>query len=213
MGLDLNDSLVRLKITESVCGFVAVCMTVARIWIRRDRYWWDDAWAFFSLLKSYGRLGGRCWNDGADEELSKTNRVAAYYLMAATFYTVIWSARLSILFSIIRIDPDPIWNRRLKYIAALFIGALAFFLAQLLWVCEPQQAWKDLPSPQCRLNKEVAICQLVSDIVADLLLITLPLRLIRGIKDRPLRRRLFFIFSTSSTSTSTLPLFPALPSH
>ncbi|KAI0058788.1 hypothetical protein BV25DRAFT_1829790 [Artomyces pyxidatus] len=134
-------------------------------------------------------------------ELSKTNRVAAYYLMAATFYTVIWSARISILFSIIRIDPDPQTQRKLKWLAGIFIATIAFFLAQLLWVCEPNDAWKDLPSPQCHLNKEVAICQLVSDVIADLLLITLPLRLIHGIKDKGLRRRLIFIFSTSIVTT------------
>ena len=26
-------------------------MTLFRLWLRRGRYWWDDAWAFFSLLK------------------------------------------------------------------------------------------------------------------------------------------------------------------
>ena len=45
-----NDPLTS-AVTESVCGFVAVCMTVSRLWIRRGRYWWDDAWAFFSMLK------------------------------------------------------------------------------------------------------------------------------------------------------------------
>ena len=93
--------------------------------------------------------------------LAKINRVAAYYIIAMTFYTVIWSARLSILFSIIRIDPNPVWNRRCRWIAALFISAIFFFLAQLLWVCEPIRGWKDKASPQCPLPKEVAICQLV----------------------------------------------------
>ena len=40
-----------IQVTESVCGFVAICMTLLRLWLRRNRYWWDDAWAFFSLLK------------------------------------------------------------------------------------------------------------------------------------------------------------------
>jgi hypothetical protein len=37
-----------------------------------------------------------------------------------------------------------------------------------------------------------------ADILADLALIILPIRLIRGIKDKRLRWRLIFIFSTSS---------------
>lgn len=39
---------------------------------------------------------------------------------------------------------------------------------------------------------------LVADVIADLLLIILPIRLIYGMTDRALRRRLMFIFSTAS---------------
>ena len=162
-------------------------------------------------------------------DLSRLSRIASYYLMATTFYTVIWSARLSILFSIIRIDPDPIMRRRLRWLAAAFIAALSFFLAQLFWTCEGiHDGWKNKTSPQCHLPKQVAICQLVctyllsfffcthswlptADVLADLSLILLPIRLIRGIKDKGLRRRLFFIFSTSSTLLSHL--LPCKPTH
>jgi len=95
-------------------------------------------------------------------DLSRLNRIAAYYLMAVTFYTVIWTARISILFSIIRIDPDPVMRRRLKWLAAAFVAALAFLLSQLFWTCEGIHGWKDRPSPQCPLPKQVAICQLIS---------------------------------------------------
>jgi len=135
-------------------------------------------------------------------DISRLSRIASYYLMATTFYTVIWSARLSILFSIIRIDPDPIMRRRLQWLAVVFVAALGFFLAQLFWTCEDiHNGWKNKPSPQCHLPKQVAICQLVSDVLADLSLILLPIRLIRGIKDKVLRRRLLFIFSTSIVTT------------
>ncbi|THH14223.1 hypothetical protein EW146_g6084 [Bondarzewia mesenterica] len=201
MGVNIHDPLVKIKVTQSVCGFIAICMTAIRIYIRRGRYWWDDAWAFFSLLNLFVQFASVFMHVDDPSELSKTNRVAAYYLMATTFYTIIWSARLSILFSIIRIDPDPRIRRRLKWVVALFVAAIFFFLAQLMWVCEPKSSWKNLPSPQCQLNKEVAICQLVSDVFSDLLLIILPLRLIHGIKDRGLRRRLIIIFSTSIVTT------------
>lgn len=95
-------------------------------------------------------------------DLSRLSRIAAYYLMAVTFYLVIWTARISILFSIIRIDPDPIMRRRLKWLAALFVAAIGFFLAQLFWTCETMHnGWKNAHSPQCHLPKQVAICQLV----------------------------------------------------
>ena len=95
-------------------------------------------------------------------DLSRLDRIAAYYLMAMTFYAVIWTARLSILFSIIRIDPDPVWRRRLMWLAGAFIAALCFFYAQLLWTCETMtNGWKNKVSPQCPLPKQIAICQLV----------------------------------------------------
>jgi hypothetical protein len=99
-------------------------------------------------------------------DLSRLNRVAAYYLMATTFYTVIWAARLSILFSIIRIDPSLVIRRRLKWLAAAFLAALCALLFQFFWTCEHSHAWKSDPSPQCPLPKQVAICQLISTYVS-----------------------------------------------
>jgi hypothetical protein len=160
-------------------------------------------------------------------ELSRVSRVAGYYLLSATFYGVIWCARLSILFSIIRIDPNPTTRRRLKWVAAVFIAAAAFLLAQLFWVCQTNEnGWKDSAHPQCNLPKQVPICQLVctysplsthlfrlahqilthtADVFSDMALIILPIRLIRGIENKRLRWRLIIIFSTSST-------FPVLSS-
>ncbi|EPQ55756.1 hypothetical protein GLOTRDRAFT_138555 [Gloeophyllum trabeum ATCC 11539] len=199
MGLNLQDPLVQIKLTQAVCGFVAIFMTVARLYIRRGRYWWDDAWAFFALINLFIQFAGIFMHVENPAQLSKTSRVAAYYLIAVTFYTIIWSARLSILFTIIRIDPDPAMRHRLKYVAGVFIFAIVFFFCQLMWVCEPpsKRAWKDVKSPQCELGSQVAICQIVTDVISDLLLMLLPLRLIRGIQSKGLRRRLMVIFSTS----------------
>jgi hypothetical protein len=95
-------------------------------------------------------------------DLSRFNRVAAYYLLAVSFYAVIWTARLSILFAIIRIDPDSVVRQRLKWLAVVFIGAFGFLVVQLLWICNEDPSWRGTPSPQCRLPKQVPICQLVS---------------------------------------------------
>ncbi|KAH9972395.1 hypothetical protein BJV74DRAFT_210877 [Russula compacta] len=200
MGINIHDPLVQIKVTESVCGFVAICMTLLRLWLRRTRYWWDDAWAFLSLLCLFVQFAAVFMHVDNPLELSRLNRIAAYYLMATTFYAVIWTARLSILFSIIRIDPDPVMRKRLMWLAAAFVAAIGLFFTQLFWVCETMHnGWKNKASPQCPLPKQVAICQLVSDVLADLSLILLPIRLLRGINNRRLRWRLIFIFSTSST--------------
>ena len=99
-------------------------------------------------------------------DLPRLDRIAAYYLMAVTFYTVIWSARISILFSIIRIDPDPVMRHRLKWLAAAFLAAVGGLFFQLFWTCEHIHGWKNKASPQCPLPKGVAIFQLISAFVS-----------------------------------------------
>jgi hypothetical protein len=96
-------------------------------------------------------------------DLSRLNRIMAYYLMATTFYTIIWTVRLSILFSIICIDPDPVTCRCLRWLASMFFATFLFLIAQLFWTCENlHNGWKNKPSLQCHLPKAVAICQLIS---------------------------------------------------
>ncbi len=128
------------------------------------------------------------------------------------------SARLSILFSIIRLDPSERRRRRLLWIGVLFFLVLVILICQLFWVCEPEPKWKDMRSPQCTLNKQVAICQLVctsmiyigaidvlmywaADVIADLILIIAPLKLLSGLEDVGLRHRLMLIFSTCIVTT------------
>ena len=71
-------------------------------------------------------------------------------------------ARLSILFSIIRIHPNQTTRQRLLYVAGLFFMTTVVLVTQLYWVCERQPGWKNEESPQCELPRQVVILQLVS---------------------------------------------------
>ena len=73
------------------------------------------------------------------------------------------SARLSILFSIIRIDTDQVRRKRMLGIAGVFLLVCMTLIGQLFWVCEREPHWKDRRIPQCNLGKQVAICQLVCE--------------------------------------------------
>ncbi|KAI0041601.1 hypothetical protein FA95DRAFT_676715 [Auriscalpium vulgare] len=196
--MSLSHEVVKIEMTESIAGSVAIGLTVTRLWIRRGRHWWDDAWASFSMFSLIIQVVATfIYAQGLDHMLESS----MYYLMVSTFYSVNWSARISILVSILRIDPDPDARRKLMWLVGVFVGVLIFLVAQLLWVCEPHPEWKSQLLSQCRLTKQVAICQLVFDVIADFLLITLPLRLIQGVKDKQLRHRVMFIFSTSIATT------------
>ncbi|KAH8835080.1 hypothetical protein DL96DRAFT_1572760 [Flagelloscypha sp. PMI_526] len=201
MKIDLKDGLVQLKITSAVCSFVAICVTIFRLWKRKGRFWVDDMAAAIALGALCIQVVSVFLHLPVPNSQSKTTRVAAYYLMAYTFYAVIFFSRLSILFSIIRIDPSPRRRRFLYYSAVFVICALLFLMAQLLWVCEPEPGWKDAANPQCHLPRQVAICQLVTDVIIDGILIVAPLTLLKTLQDRTLRRKLAIIFSTCVVTT------------
>ena len=84
-------------------------------------------------------------------------RLAVYYLIVEGFYLTLWwassrytylfcshdlrTARLAILFSIIRIIPDKAQERFLYRTAIVFVAVLVFLLAQVFWVCEEPSEW------------------------------------------------------------------------
>ncbi|EKM51748.1 uncharacterized protein PHACADRAFT_262067 [Phanerochaete carnosa HHB-10118-sp] len=195
-------SLIQLKITSAICSAFATGITCYRLWLRRDRYWWDDAGAFLSMIFLFLQVASVFMHVPDPRVLTHTDNIAAYYIMAATFYSIIWTARLAILYSVIRIDPNPRTRMYLHRIGIIFIVVLMVMIAQLFWVCEPMPEWKHELSPQCPLDHQVAICQLVTDVFSDLLLIAAPLRLIQQMSAvDSTRRRLMIIFSTSIVTT------------
>ncbi|KAJ7798094.1 hypothetical protein B0H14DRAFT_2908205, partial [Mycena olivaceomarginata] len=169
-----TDPLVQLKITSSTCSFFALGMTTYRLYKCRSRLWADDAWAFFAFV---------CLIIQVVTVFLHTARVFAYYLMCLTFYLVIWLSRLRILFSIVRIHPSPSARKHLFWVAVSFVTA------------------KDAPNPQCHLPQQVAICQLVTDVLTDSILLFAPLQLFRSLADKMLRRKLTLIFSTCVVTT------------
>lgn len=83
----------------------------------------------------------------------------------------------------------------------------------MLWLCGGTEACAGLLFCVRIKRYAHAPCYLfhTADVIADLLLITLPIRLIYGMTDRSLRRRLMFIFSTASASRHTASSLPADP--
>ncbi|KAJ7609063.1 hypothetical protein FB45DRAFT_1039220 [Roridomyces roridus] len=197
--IDPNDPLVQLKITGATCSFFAFGTTIYRLYKRHGRYRADDGWALFAFLSLIIQDVSVFLHVPVPNHLSKTARVAAYYLMAATFYAIIWASRLSILYSIVRIDPSQDSRKRLFWVAVAFVVAALFLLAQLLWVCEPEPSWKNAPNPQCRLPLQVAMS--ATDVIADSILLIAPIPLFRHLADKALRRKLTIIFSTCVVTT------------
>jgi hypothetical protein len=73
------------------------------------------------------------------------------------------TARMSMLYSVIRIIPPMMLLRRIAYFSAVLFGCMwAALLAQKVYICAHDRAWEMLPAPQCHLGESVGILELVS---------------------------------------------------
>ncbi|KIJ43795.1 hypothetical protein M422DRAFT_252697, partial [Sphaerobolus stellatus SS14] len=111
------------------------------------------------------------------------------------------SARISILFTVIRLSVGTL-RKILSYAFIVFLTIWAVLFAQVWWVCEREPGWKDAPLPQCDLGLNVAVVQVITDVLCDAFLIFVPLRLVWNIRlTRPQKIRITAIFSTTIVTT------------
>ena|SRR5882762_2734345 len=132
-------------------------------------------------------------------------------------------ARLSILFSIIRIVPCERHRNRLLFVAVAFIMMGILLICQAVWVCDPDDSWKQNQLDRCPLSKQVVILQIICEFwpskyyhylhllatnfwhtaytVTDVILMVAPVKVFRDLLDKGLRRRLILIFSASIMTT------------
>ncbi|KAH7912883.1 hypothetical protein BJ138DRAFT_715638 [Hygrophoropsis aurantiaca] len=252
-----------LLILITVFHALAAISTTFRLWFRYhiQRIWWEDIFAAVALCFDIVCLTGM-WTltaplsrtgpgDGLDTAvMSRQSHVASYWLLIISYTCVLWCARISIMFSIIRIVPPrptqtntapaqsqlPPKSRPLpppasapkllfslrqhlprlgmpslkNAIRALTTRTLAFLLAlmfALMWTlalatkiyaCASDTAWYNAMIIQCPIPAGVAVVEVCTDVVADLILVLLPLRLLWRVKLPANQRKLLLaIFSSS----------------
>ncbi|KAF5324951.1 hypothetical protein D9611_004136 [Ephemerocybe angulata] len=182
-----------------VLGTTGVVLTCFRLWdrCRSGRLWWDDCWAFISMLliivfmTAFG-----IYFESDPTKFSQSVKVAGYYF-------VTWSAKVSVLFTIIRLQ----YGRArlfLAFVSILFGVMWVILIAQLLRTCERNTDWKLLgPIPQCTLGFDVAIAQFVTAILSDVILIGAPLWMVYKSSgfNRAQKIRLSALFSTTFITT------------
>jgi len=158
--------------------------TVLRLVLRIRNLRGDDALAALALISLIitAVVGKTYYAINDSSTIPQSSRVALYYIFAVTFDITIWTSRLSILATIIRLGS---FRKQLYTAAGCFTIALLILIAQVFWVCEPQNNhnhWKADPVPQCVLGKSVAITQVTTDVFADITLVVFPLILLRYLK-------------------------------
>ncbi|KAK7471170.1 hypothetical protein VKT23_002581 [Stygiomarasmius scandens] len=190
-----------------IMSFVGVPIAILATWFRlflrvkRRKLWWDDLFAFISMLGICFLWTGIIIFTSSPGSHSRKIKVFGYYCVDNGFYATIWPARISILLTVIRL---AVGNFRvlLKYMVATFLVTWAILDAQVWWTCERQPGWKDREIAQCMLGKDVAIAQLITDCLADLILIIAPVYLLSTLSTmRALRIRLMLVFSSTIFTT------------
>ncbi|KAG0694412.1 hypothetical protein DFH29DRAFT_326966 [Suillus ampliporus] len=153
----------RLLVVGSVSHAIAILCTVFRLlyrgWTRH--LWWEDAWAAFALISdvvclvwiwTYDLIHWPVW------------------VFSVVFTCVVWAARMSIIFSIIRVanSSGSKTHRRITYlITASFACMWAALLAQKSITC----------IYRCQTTTHaVAVSQLITDVLADIALVIAPLQ-------------------------------------
>lgn len=150
----------RVVVTGSVSHGIAILCTIFRLlyrcWTRQ--LWWEDAWAALALSFDVICLA---W-------IHTSFRPT--WIFGVAFTSVVWAARMSLIFSIIRTansSGDKIHKRITYLIAASFMVMWAALVVYKISVCIYYS---------CRMTKAVALSQLVTDVAADASLIVAPIQ-------------------------------------
>ncbi|KAG2362212.1 hypothetical protein BDR07DRAFT_1407538 [Suillus spraguei] len=174
----------RLTVVGSVFHVTAMLCTIFRLvyrgWTRH--LWWEDAWAAFALILDVICL--LClW------KYTLTSLPA--WIFSVAFTSVVWAARMSMIFSVIRITN----HSGLKYqewitylITVSFVCMWAAILIQKNVTCVFA----------CHATEIAALLQMTTDIIADGSLIAAPLQFWKNA--RLSRNSKILIFSTFETT-------------
>ncbi|KAJ3782631.1 hypothetical protein GGU11DRAFT_793579 [Lentinula aff. detonsa] len=203
-------------VTTTLLG-IAQISTLFRIHIRSrsKRLWWDDAWALLTMFLSQLLLIAM-WIRTDTPGLGPLNeshsaRIVAYWLVSISFTCTLWSARISLIFSVIRLIPPLFVLRRVsEWTAVIFFLMWAGLLTQKTYVCASDRSWYQLAAPQCHLGMDVAIVELVTDIFADVALAVIPIRLLAGVGLSSDKRRMLYIMFCASLLTSIVSIIHAV---
>ncbi|KAJ6473706.1 hypothetical protein C8R45DRAFT_835236, partial [Mycena sanguinolenta] len=174
-----------------------------RLYKRRYKLCADDFWALFAASALIVQVVAELLRLPLPNRFSQATRIAVYYWRSIMFYLILWASRLSVLFSIVRIDPSTSRRKVLFCAAVMFVITALLLVAQSFWVCESRahSSWKSLPDPQCDLAPQTAIFQLIADATSDAILLFAPWPLFRSLADRSLGRKLTLIFSVCVVTT------------
>ncbi|KAF8842499.1 hypothetical protein BDN67DRAFT_899151, partial [Paxillus ammoniavirescens] len=200
-------------VATSTLAVLALVLTVYRLILRcvARKLWWEDACAFVALI------GSIVWVVSAWLALMKSKSgelsITSFRIYILTYPCVVWSVRLSILLSIPRImSPSQNCRRAMFSIAGLFISTWISLTIMFVRRYMVHRNWHTTPTFSGRVAsvaRPMAIFELTTDVISDVTLIILPIRLLRSVKLPPCQRRLIIAAFSSCIIVTIASLFRA----
>ncbi|KAG8215899.1 hypothetical protein J3R82DRAFT_7869, partial [Butyriboletus roseoflavus] len=212
----LENSLIS-PVSASVLDGLGLLTTAWRIYfrLRIRRFWWEDAWAVILFFT------GSLWVT-AQWTLLLTNgltSIVSSWIYTIGFMCVVTSvsvsaapysfspyvfrfARMSILFSIIRIIHEGTCLKFTHACVAFFAVCWVILIAERVWQCASNPSWHQQAvssgGTYCNATSQMSIFDFVSECVAVLLLVVLPLRMLWRVRLSKRQRRMILSAFASS---------------
>ncbi|KAG0696933.1 hypothetical protein DFH29DRAFT_767863, partial [Suillus ampliporus] len=162
------------KVVACIFHGSAITTTIFRLAYRlsTSRFWWEDTWAAIALVFDIICLFG-VWGEGPAFDDDPPVYNAMFWLIPMAFSSVLWAARMSIIYSILRVA-DP--RHALRWIVYGIISCFAIMwtvlIIQKVFLCEYHG---------CSIGSDVAIADLITDSISDLMLVIMPTYLLRDV--------------------------------
>ncbi|KIK45020.1 hypothetical protein CY34DRAFT_574290 [Suillus luteus UH-Slu-Lm8-n1] len=206
-------------ITIVACIFhgSAIATTCFRLGYRlcTSTFWWEDAWAAIALAFDIVCLFG-VWGESPMFNDDPSVYTAMFWLLPIAFTCVLWcvvescmffsvahvnrAARMSIIYPILRVT-DP--RGPLRKIVYAVISSFA-----VMWTALVIQKLLACVYHGCHIGSDIAVADLVTDAVSDLMLVVTPMYVLRDIRlIRPQRILVTCVFCASLLITAvSIPL-------
>ncbi|KIJ69179.1 hypothetical protein HYDPIDRAFT_105770 [Hydnomerulius pinastri MD-312] len=208
--LDSAQTTIRVVVTtlEGLALLLTLLRVGFRLWI--GRFWWEDGWAVVAFCCGMTTLVS-VW-----VYLTTVGEISgiAYWTYTFAFTCVVWAVRISIILSITRIVYLTLHLRRITQGIAVFFALMwGGLVAQKGWQCGSDLTWFYVPSSTggvaCHLTRPMAIFELGTDCVADILLIASSIKGLRKVGLTPKQRRMMITIFSSSMIMTLVSIFHA----
>ncbi|KIK61508.1 hypothetical protein GYMLUDRAFT_43068 [Collybiopsis luxurians FD-317 M1] len=214
---DLHVSTKANRVFGIVLLVIVLCTIAARICIRylNRRLWWDDICALLTTLITTLLIIADFLTDGQispTPSQSRQLRIVQNWIIVVTYSSAIWSARMSLILSIIRLIPPFFTLRKISEVTSVvFVFMWMGTLIPKIYICASDLSWYTIPNPTCSLgNTELAIGELITYVAADIMLIFIPLRLLYHVTLVKSKRRMLIIMFSANLFNTVISVIHAV---